>query len=129
MTSIARNGITFCSLAIVEDPLEGPVAITPPFVVSHPLVGLTGREDRMGIGSKPVGALEGADVSPDHQNTAPRIGPMPGKLVRIRPSRPARKRCLSSSSILLTRSLRLRTSMVSPATIEAATPCASRLTL
>jgi hypothetical protein len=81
-------------------------------VIAHPLAGVTGRRDKTCVSSEPVSTLEGADVAHGHQKLGPEeIGPMPGKLVRIRASGRAKKRFLSSSSMLSMCSLRARISL------------------
>jgi len=53
---------------------------------------------------------------------------MPGRLVRIRASGRAKKRCPNSSSMLSIRSLRESTSAASSATMREATSCAGKVT-
>jgi hypothetical protein len=115
---------------LVEDPLEDFVATTHPFVVTHPFAGVTGRRNETRLSSEPVGALEGADVAHGHQKLGPEDRSHAwGKLVRIRASARAKKRCPISSSIPSMRSLKPRTSLASSATIREATSCAGRVTL
>jgi hypothetical protein len=55
---------------LVEDPLEGLVAPTHPFVVTYPFAGVTGRRDKTCIGGEPLSTREGADVAHSHQKLA-----------------------------------------------------------
>jgi hypothetical protein len=123
-TTQAREG------RLVEDPLEDLVPSSHPLVVAHPLAGVTGCRDKTCIGSEPISTLSKAQMSPTvTRNSAPRIGTIAGRLVRIRASGRAKKRFCSSLSMFSMRSFRARISLASSATMPEATSCAGRLTL